>query len=192
MKESNLVNRLINNERSAINELYAEYSPKLYRFAYGYLKSEAEALDIVQEVFINIWNYRSKLNKNSNLDSLLFTVAKNTIITVFRKKVNEKGFLEYLKHKVITNSIDTESQFNYSQFSNEIKNLVGQLPPQRRKIYQLSKEKGLTNKAIATELGISVKTVEDHLSKATKYLRKHLSEYGFLALLFFEMFVRLK
>lgn len=190
MKESNLVNRLINNEKSAINELYAEYSPKLYRFAYGYLKSEADALDIVQEVFVNIWNYRDKLSKNSNLDSLLFTVAKNTIISVFRKKVNEKGFLEYLRHKVVTNSIDTESQINYNLLSDEVNKLIDQLPPQRKKIFLLSKEKGLANKTIASDLGISVKTVEDHLSKAKKFLQQNLSEYGFLALLFFEMFIR--
>ena len=192
MNETNLVSRLINDQKSAINELYDEFSPKLYRFAFGYLKSEAEAKDIVQEVFISIWNHRKQLNKNSNLDSLLFTIAKNTIISVFRKKLSEKDFLEYLKNKVVTNSIETESQLNYNMLADELKRLTEQLPPQRRKIYLLSKNQGLTNKAIAAELNISVKTVEDHLSKASKFLKKHLAENGFLAMLFFEMFVRLK
>ena len=185
MNETNLVSRLINDQKSAINELYDEFSPKLYRFAFGYLKSEAEAKDIVQEVFISIWNHRKQLNKNSNLDSLLFTIAKNTIISVFRKKLSEKDFLEYLKNKVVTNSIETESQLNYNMLADELKRLTEQLPPQRRKIYLLSKNQGLTNKAIAAELNISVKTVEDHLSKASKYLKKHLAENGFLAMLFF-------
>lgn len=189
MNKDKLINRFISGDKTAINDLYAEYSPRLYRFAMAYLKSESEVLDIIQEVFVNLWINRNKLKKDSNLDAYLFTIAKNTIVSVFRKKLSEKDYLEHLKHKAITNSIDTESQFNYNQLSKELENLVEQLPPQRQKIYQLSKVQGLPNKTIATELGISVKTVEDHLSKASKFIKKNLTELGFLALLFIDLFI---
>lgn len=192
MNNEKLINRFINGDKTAINDLYAEYSPRLYRFAMAYLKSESEVLDIVQEVFVNVWVNRNKLKKDSNLDAYLFTVAKNTIVSVFRKKLSEKDYLEYLKNKSISNSIDTESQFNYNQLSDKLNDLVEQLPPQRKKIYQLSKEQGLANKTIAAELGISIKTVEDHLSKASKFIKKNLTEYGFLALLFIDLFVNSK
>lgn len=192
MNNEKLINRFIDGDKSAINDLYAEYSPRLYRFAMAYLKSESEVLDIVQEVFVNVWMNRNKLKKDSNLDAYLFTVAKNTIVSVFRKKLSEKDYLEHLKNKSITNSIDTESQFNYNQLSNKLNDLIEQLPPQRKKIYQLSKEQGLANKTIAAELGISIKTVEDHLSKASKFIKKNLTEYGFLALLFIDLFVSSK
>ncbi|QIA07424.1 RNA polymerase sigma-70 factor [Draconibacterium halophilum] len=192
MNNEKLINRFIDGDKTAINDLYAEYSPRLYRFAMAYLKSESEVLDIVQEVFVNVWMNRNKLKKDSNLDAYLFTVAKNTIVSVFRKKLSEKDYLEHLKNKSITNSIDTESQFNYNQLSNKLNDLVEQLPPQRKKIYQLSKEQGLANKTIAAELGISIKTVEDHLSKASKFIKKNLTEYGFLALLFIDLFVSSK
>ncbi len=192
MNNEKLINRFIDGDKTAINDLYAEYSPRLYRFAMAYLKSESEVLDIVQEVFVNVWVNRKKLKKDSNLDAYLFTVAKNTIVSVFRKKLSEKDYLEHLKHKSITNSIDTESQFNYNQLSDKLNDLVEQLPPQRKKIYQLSKEQGLANKTIAAELGISVKTVEDHLSKASKFIKKNLTEYGFLALLFIDLFINSK
>lgn len=192
MNNEKLINRFIDGDKTAINDLYAEYSPRLYRFAMAYLKSESEVLDIVQEVFVNVWVNRKKLKKDSNLDAYLFTVAKNTIVSVFRKKLSEKDYLEHLKNKSITNSIDTESQFNYNQLSDKLNNLVEQLPPQRKKIYQLSKEQGLANKTIAAELGISVKTVEDHLSKASKFIKKNLTEYGFLALLFIDLFINSK
>ncbi|WP_319501470.1 RNA polymerase sigma-70 factor [uncultured Draconibacterium sp.] len=192
MNNETLINRFIEGDKTAINDLYAEYSPRLYRFAMAYLKSESEVLDIVQEVFVNVWMNRNKLKKDSNLDAYLFTVAKNTIVSVFRKKLSEKDYLEYLKNKSITNSIDTESQFNYNQLSDKLNDLVEQLPPQRKKIYQLSKEQGLANKTIAAELGISTKTVEDHLSKASKFIKKNLTEYGFLALLFIDLFVNSK
>ncbi|WP_167612283.1 RNA polymerase sigma factor [Maribellus sediminis] len=192
MNKDKLINRFISGDKTAINDLYAEYSPRLYRFAMAYLKSESEVLDIVQEVFVNLWINRNKLKKDSNLDAYLFTVTKNTIISVFRKKLSEKDYLEHLKHKVIINSIDTESQFNYNQLSKELENLIEQLPPQRKKIYQLSKVQGLPNNTIAMELGISVKTVEDHLSKASKFIKKNLTELGFLALLFIDLFINSK
>ncbi|WP_167618808.1 RNA polymerase sigma factor [Maribellus sediminis] len=192
MNKDKLINRFISGDKTAINDLYAEYSPRLYRFAMAYLKSESEVLDIVQEVFVNLWINRNKLKKDSNLDAYLFTVTKNTIISVFRKKLSEKDYLEHLKHKVIVNSIDTESQFNYNQLSKELENLIEQLPPQRKKIYQLSKVQGLPNNTIAMELGISVKTVEDHLSKASKFIKKNLTELGFLALLFIDLFINSK
>ncbi|KJF45265.1 RNA polymerase sigma factor [Draconibacterium sediminis] len=192
MNNEKLINRFIDGDKTAINDLYAEYSPRLYRFAMAYLKSESEVLDIVQEVFVNVWMNRNKLKKDSNLDAYLFTVAKNTIVSVFRKKLSEKDYLEHLKNKSITNSIDTESQFNYNQLSDKLNDLIEQLPPQRKKIYQLSKEQGLANKTIAAELGISIKTVEDHLSKASKFIKKNLTEYGFLALLFIDLFVNSK
>ena len=189
MDQAKQVQRLISGDKTVVNELYETYSTKLYHFAFGYLKSEPDALDIVQEVFISLWNNRKKLSKDSNLNAYLFSVAKNTVISVFRKKISEKQYLEELKDKVVTNGVDTESKVNYDILSEKIKELVDQLPPQRKKIYILSKEEGYSNKAVAEELGISVKTVEDHLSKATKFLRKNLSEYGFIALLFIELFV---
>ncbi|WP_321998216.1 RNA polymerase sigma-70 factor [Draconibacterium orientale] len=192
MNNEKLINRFIDGDKTAINDLYAEYSPRLYRFAMAYLKSESEVLDIVQEVFVNVWVNRNKLKKDSNLDAYLFTVAKNTIVSVFRKKLSEKDYLEHLKNKTITNSIDTESQFNYNQLSDKLNELIEQLPPQRKKIYQLSKEQGLANKTIAAELEISVKTVEDHLSKASKFIKQNLTEYGFLALLFIDLFINSK
>ncbi len=189
MSNDKLITRFIEGDKTAINDLYEEYSPRLYSFAMAYLKSESEVLDIVQEVFVNLWINRNKLKKDSNLEAYLFTVAKNTVISIFRKKISEKKYLETLKSKIVTNSIDTESQINYNLLSEEVKKLVDQLPSQRKRIFKLSKEKGYTNKMIAEELNISVKTVEDHITKARKFLKENLKDYGLLAMLFIEMFI---
>ncbi len=184
------VKLLMAGDKTAVNELYREYGPKLYHFALGYLKSEPDALDIVQEVFVNLWDNRKNLKKGSNIDAYLFTVAKNTIISVFRKKLSEKTYLENLRHKVTNNSIDTESEVNYRMLAEEIKKLIAQLPPQRQRIYIMCKEKGYTNQAVADELGISVKTVEDHIGKAHKFIKGNLRKYGFFAFLFIELFIQ--
>ena len=189
MSADKLFKQFIEGDKNAINELYSQYSKRLYRFAFGYLKTESDALDIVQEVFVRLWNNRDKLKKDSNIEAYIFTIAKNTIISVFRKKISEKEFLEDLKFKVVKNSSDTEVQVDYSILSEKVKSTIDQLPPQRKKIYLLSKEKGLTNQKIADELNISVKTVEDHITKARKFLKGNLKDYGFVALLFYELFI---
>ncbi|HNX55390.1 MAG TPA: RNA polymerase sigma-70 factor [Prolixibacteraceae bacterium] len=177
------------NDKNAINLLYERYSKRLYSFAYAYLKTEMDALDVVQEVFINVWNKRNNLRNDTNLEAYLFTVTKNSIITIFRKKISEKQYFEHLKNVAILYHSDTEDSLDYQVLSERLSELVTQLPEQRRLIFKMSKEKGMSNKAIAEELHISVKTVEDHMTKARHYLKKQLTEYGIIAFLFYEMFI---
>ena len=189
MEKSKLLKQIKSGNKNAINELYQLYSNRLYRFAFGYLKSDEDTRDIIQEVFIRLWSRRKELDDQTNLEAILFTIAKNVIITTFRKKITEKEYLEHLKFLVVKNNSDTEEQVDFNLLSEKVKHLVNQLPKQRKRIFILSKEKGYTNKAIAEELKISVKTVEDHMTKARKFLKENLKEYGFLAILFYELFV---
>ena len=189
MKKDNLTHRLQLGDKNAVNELYALYSVRLYGFAIGYLKSEADSLDVIQEVFVKLWDNRANLKVEVNLEAYLFTVAKNTIISAFRKKISEKEYLEYLKMQVVKNSSGTAEQVDYNLLSEQVRELVDRLPEQRQRIYILSKEKGYSNNDIAKELQISVKTVEDHMTKARRFLKENLKEYGFLAILFYEMFI---
>lgn len=177
------------NDKNAINLLYEKYSKRLYNFAFAYLKTEADALDIVQEVFINVWNKRNDLRNDTNLEAYLFTVTRNSIISIFRKKITEKQYLEHLKTVAVLHHSSTEETLDYEALSERLKELVIQLPEQRRLIFKMSKEKGMSNKAIAEELQISVKTVEDHITKARHFLKKQMSEYGMIAILFYEMFI---
>ena len=190
MEKSKLLKQLKAGNKETINELYTHYSQRLYRFAVGYLKSEEDARDVIQEVFIRLWNKREELKKDTNLEAFLFTVAKNTIISEFRKKISNKEYLEYLRSVVVKNNSDTESQVDYALLTERLEQLIHDLPEQRRRVYLLSKNQGYTNKAIAEELHISVKTVEDHMTKALRYLKENLKEYGLLAILFYEMFIR--
>jgi len=186
---SQQLQQLKDGDKNIINALYSEYSKRLYRFAYGYLKTDEDARDIVQEVFVRLWNSRHELKNDTQLDAFLFTVAKNTIISTFRKRISEKDYLENLRFVSTSNPADTEKQVDYAILAEKVKRLTEALPEQRRRIFILSKEKGFSNKAIAEELEISVKTVEDHMTKARKFIRENLKEYGFLAILFWEMFV---
>ncbi|MCL6101264.1 MAG: RNA polymerase sigma-70 factor [Bacteroidetes bacterium] len=184
-----LLTQLKSNDKNAINGLYEAYSRRLFNFAFSYLKTEEDSLDVVQDVFISLWKKRYDLNEDTNLEAYLFTVTKNSVISIFRKKISEKGYLEHLRQVAVLFHNDNEEQCNYQSLSEKIQELVARLPEHRKRIFQMSKEKGLSNKAIAEELKISVKTVEDHMTKARRFIKEHLTEHGFIAILFYELFV---
>ena len=184
-----LLKQFKSDDKNAIDTLYEIYSGKLYNFAFSYLKTEADSLDVVQSVFINVWDKRESLKNDTNLDAYLFTITKNAVISIFRKKAQEKDYLEHLRNTAVLTYHDTEKQYDCEFLYEKIQQIIEELPVQRKRIFKLSKEKGLSNKDIAAELNISVKTVEDHKAKAKRFIKTKLQESGFIALLFFEMFV---
>jgi len=189
VKAKNLLKHFQSDDENAIDVLYSAYSKRLYKFAFSYLKTEEDASDVVQNVFISLWEKRKTLKEDTNLEAYLFTVARNSVLSIFRKKISEKTYLEYLRQVSVTCYNGNEEQIDFNNLSERINELVEQLPEQRRLIFKMNKEKGKGNKAIAEELHISVKTVEDHLTKARRFLKKNMEGYGLAATLFFELFV---
>ncbi|RIH64589.1 RNA polymerase sigma-70 factor [Mariniphaga sediminis] len=177
------------NDKDAINKLYEMFSRKLYNFAFSYLKTEEDALDVVQTVFVNLWDKRKNISDDSNLESYLFTVTKNAVISTFRKKVQEKKYLENLRQTTVLSYNDTDEKYDYEILYEKIQKLIEELPEKRRHIFKLYKEEGLSNKEIAEKLNISVKTVEDHKTKAKHFIKNNLEKSGFIALLLFEVFL---
>jgi len=181
--------QLKSDDKNAINGLYEAYSRRLYKFAFSYLKTDDDSLDVVQDVFLSLWNKRHDLKENTNLEAYLFTVTKNSVISIFRKKISEKGYLEHLRQVAVLYHTDSDEKYDYENLSKKIQELVAKLPVHRKRIFQMSKENGMSNKAIAEELNISVKTVEDHMTKARRFIKEHLVEHGFIAILFYELFI---
>lgn len=176
-------------DKNAINLLYARYSKRLFKFAFSYLKTEDDSLDVVQEVFVSVWENRKKLNADTNWEAYLFTVAKNTILSIFRKKISEKNYLDHLRQISIVSQNSNDEQLDYNYLSEKIQSLIDQLPEQRKLIFRMSKIEGQSNKAIAEKLNISVKTVEDHMTKARKFIKIKFDQHGLLAILFYELFI---
>ena len=84
-------------DRVAFYNIYERYCKRLYGFVLRYIKQEADAEEIVQEVFIKIWESRNNIDIYSSFESFLFTIAYNATISLFRKRVNENKYLEHLK-----------------------------------------------------------------------------------------------
>jgi RNA polymerase sigma-70 factor (ECF subfamily) len=187
--ESLLVQNLSKGNLLAFNTLYNEYSNRLYRFALGYLKSEAEAEELVQEVFTKIWEKRADLKKELSFKSFLFTIAFNIIRKHFRTKAH---LFEYFKTGVISEpDMQTSQKITYDSLYQYITELVNQLPERRKEIFIKSRYEGLSIKEIAEKLKISHKTVENQLTDALKFIRTNLNRENIPVILFFFLFISL-
>jgi RNA polymerase sigma-70 factor (ECF subfamily) len=186
-KESLLVRNLSKGNLLAFNTLYEKYSGRLYRFALGYLKSEAEAEELVQEVFTIIWEKRADLKEELSLKSFLFTIAFNIIRKHFRTKVY---LSEYYKTGINDDlDMQTSQKITYDSLYQYITGLVNQLPGRRKEIFIKSRFEGHSIKQIAQELKISHKTVENQLTEALKFIRFNLNKDSIPAILFFILFI---
>jgi len=182
-----LVRNLSKGNILAFNTLYKEYGGRLCRFAYGYLKSEAEAEELVQEVFTIIWEKRANLKEELSFRSFLFTIAFNII----RKHFRTKAYMtEYFKIGTSTDpDMQTSQKITFNSLYQYITELVNQLPDRRREIFMKSRFEGLSIKEISEKLKISHKTVENQLTDALKFIRTNLNRESFSAILFLIVFL---
>jgi RNA polymerase sigma-70 factor (family 1) len=184
--ESTLVHSLSRGNLLAFNSLYKEYSNRIYRFAYGYLKSEDEAEELVQEVFMIIWEKRAELKADLSFKSFLFTIAFNIIRKHFRTRA---CLTEYLKNGINDNlDMQTSQKITHDSLYQYITSLVDNLPQRRREIFIKSRFGGKSIKEIAEEMKISHKTVENQLTDALKFIRVNLNREGISAFMLFVLF----
>ena len=174
----------------AFDAIYEKYSKRLYGFVIRYVKQEADAEEIVQEVFIKIWENRSKIDVYSSFESFLFTISYNSAISLLRKRVSEKKYLEYLKSLQEDENIrESTDEIQFKELNENIDFLLGKLTPRQKEIFKLSREEGLTHEEIAKKLGISVNTVKNHMVSSLHFLKSNIDEEVMVNLLFICLFL---
>lgn len=156
----------------AFAAVFDRYNRLLYTIAYRFLKSEEEAEDAVQYLFLKLWEKREAFNFESGIRSLLFTILKNYILNELRHRS-----LVFEKMYEISQQTDEEgendflAQFERSELRKSLRIAIDKLPPQKQKICLLKIEYGLSNQEIADKMGITVPTVKSHYTQAIKILR---------------------
>jgi RNA polymerase sigma-70 factor (family 1) len=185
--ESKLVTELIKGNILAFNTLFRKYDNRLYLFALGYLKSEEEAEELVQEVFTKIWEKRADLKEELSFKSYLFAISFNIIRKHFRTRVQ---FSNYLKDDIRDDlDMQTSEKITCDSLYQYITELADKLPERRKIVFMKSRFDGLSIKEIAEELKISHKTVENQLTDALKFIRTKLNSESIPAILFFILFI---
>lgn len=188
--DSETIKRFKADDMSAFDIIYRKYSKKLYRFAYSIIKVKPDAEGIVHEVFIKVWGKRNKIDEYLSFESYLFTITYNTTISFIRKKVKENKYIEYLK-SIQNPSIQSTiiPEIEYKELKEKSEKIIGLLPFRQKQIYKLSREEGLAYKEIAAKLNISVNTVETHMERSLKSIRKKLGNVSIILLILYYLFI---
>lgn len=170
-----LVRLLRKGDMAAFDTIYNKYCHKLHEFVFMYLKQKEDAEEIVQEVFIKIWQSRSKIDIYASFESFLFTIAYNATMSLLRKRMSETKSREYLKSlQQISSAEQVIDELQFKELNQKVQTLLNQLTPRQKEIYLLSREKGLTHDEIAQKLNISESTVNNHLVATLKFLKSHI------------------
>jgi RNA polymerase sigma-70 factor (family 1) len=184
--ESELIKALSKGEIKAFNDLFQIYGNRIFRFALGYLKSEPDAEELVQNVFLKVWERRIELKEDLSFKAYLFTIAFNIIRKHFTQKALTHKYIE--QHIVNDSDVDTVHNIDYNSTKILIDRIVDQLPPKRKIVFIRNRIEGFTVKEIAQELGTSPKTVENQLGEALKFVREHLRKEHLGAIIYFILF----
>lgn len=181
--EQQLLKRLKNDDEVAFKVLFNDFYSKLYYFVFEFIPLKDIAENIVQDTLVTLWNKRNELKDDSNLTSYLFTVAKNNALKKLRdKKYSQKLFTNTMDVGELDLNVETLSTVDTSacafmDIEQIIQETLASLPPQCRKVFELSRFQEMKNREIAEELNISIKTVERHISKGIKTFKVALKDY---------------
>ncbi|MDR2918420.1 MAG: RNA polymerase sigma-70 factor [Tannerella sp.] len=176
------IEQLCNGDHQAFEDVFIAYYGRIKNFINGLLKSEDDAEELTQEIFVKLWINRETIDPGRSFHSFLFTVARNITFN-------------FIKHKLVCENYAADFDYEYSEYESPdeilyakeisllIEMAVSRMPAQRQRIYRMSRNEGLSNDEIALSLNISKKTVENQLSLALRELRNIV--VGFFFMMFF-------
>jgi len=187
-EDDELVVKLHKGDIEAFDLVYEKYAGKLYAFTLRYLRSTAETEELVQSVFLKVWENSKNLRRESSLKSYLFTIAYHEICNIFRRRSHLKKFIDGQLIENLHTSSDTEEQIDYHSVLEQVNKIIALLPERQRTIFVKSRQEGKSNKEIAVESGLSSGTVDNYISESLKFIRANLQNKNFSLLLFFALF----
>lgn len=173
--EKGLVEELLKGDAFALQKLYKMYSPKLYRFIYGAIKNHDDTEDILQTVFIKLWDSHEKLRTDTCFEAFLMTMTRNTVYNFFKQRYNQRNLSENFAKQAGKVEPPSDEILIESELFGLLQQLVEALPAKRREIFILNRFKGYTYREIAEMLNISENTVDTQMRKALETLKKGLS-----------------
>ena len=188
--EKYLIERVKAGDTEAFTGLVNSYKDMIYTVCLRMLKSEADAEEAAQDVFVKIWESRQQLRKYDSFDSFLFTVAYNTTMSFLRKKASEKKYLDYIKSIQLTKETPKlDEKIDLETFNEKLTSAISNMPPRQQEVFKLKHFENLSYKQIADKLGISINTVENHITKSHRFLKEKLKDTYLAGILFISLFL---
>lgn len=176
--EKALIAMVSTGDRQAFTQLYSTHLNNLYRYIYLFTKSKEETEEMLQDIFIKIWENREKLPEVDSLKNYLFRIAKNKLLDKIRHlHVSQRVLSEIKRTKDISETI-TSDQCAYKEYYKLVQQAIEKLPPRNKLIFRLNVENGLSQDEIAAELNISKSVVKKQVYRASHFVREYLFKHG--------------
>jgi len=187
--ETELVERLKKGDLVAFDMIYDMYAGRLYAFSMKYLKSSDEAEELVQCVFMKVWENYKRLDRNLSFKSFLFTIAYNEICRHFRRKSYLK---RYIDETLLTGKLSDTAPEEGTEFQSllaEVEKIIAGLPDTQKKAFIMCKIDGKPAKEVADGLGLSPGTVDNYVSATIRMIRSRLARENLSVILFAALFL---
>jgi RNA polymerase sigma-70 factor (family 1) len=183
-----LVALLQKGDIEAFDLLYKKYASRIYYFGLKYLRSPEDSRELVQAVFLSLWENHKKLIKEASFKSFIFTIAYNKICNIFKEREYHKKFIteKLLENTNITT--ETEDRLLYKSTLEQVNKIIDLLPEKQRTIFIKSKIENKSSREIADELGLSSATIDNYISECFKFIRRRCKIENISLSLFFTLF----
>ncbi len=168
-----LITRLHKGDIKAFDLIYSKYAVNLYRFALKYLRSEDEAQELVQSVFVKIWDLRRTIKTDTSFKSFIFTIAYNNMCKLFRKRKYNKEFVNEILY-LNQPSSEVEQRIDFKSLIDSLEKIIEKLPEKQKTIFIKSRYEGKSTKEIAEDVGLSPGTVDNYISASLNFIKSRL------------------
>ncbi len=174
--ENTLLTQVAAGDEQAFKTLFSTYYQQLFNYISGFVKSKQVAEELVMDAFLKIWQGRDLLPEIRNFDAFLFRVARNKSIDFLRSAARDPQFEDLLWDAMQLTTDDEDSAALMQELEVRLREAIGMMPPQRKKVYQLSREQEMTHEQIAAQLNLSRHTINNHIVEAQRFIRTYLSK----------------
>lgn len=178
-KNKILPSRISGRDANEFEKMFRLYFLRLAKFAYKYVRNASIAQDLTQSVFLNIWELNGKWNPPGTVKSYLYSAVKNQCLNHIKHKkiVEDWKTEEATEPKRSIMKMEWESSDREIRLQNAINLAISRMPNKRREVFELSRNEGLTYSEISEVLGITKKTVENHMGNALQFLKEELKDW---------------
>ncbi|MBS1566088.1 MAG: RNA polymerase sigma-70 factor [Bacteroidetes bacterium] len=182
LTEQELLQQAAAGNRNAFAQLYTGWIDPVYNYIFLFTRSSETTEDLVQEIFVKVWEHRERLAALQSFKAYLFRIAKNDLIDYVRHQQVKHKVLQNIERQAAVAHTDTEQQVVYADYYNMAREAIDRLPEKRKLIFRLSTEEGLSYDEIASRLDISKSVVKKQLYAAFDFVRQYLYQQGELSL----------
>lgn len=172
--QKQLLVKLRQNDEHAFNILYKAYSKPLYLRMLRMTKSAEDTDELLQELFIKLWDNRKSIDAEKSFQSYLYTIAHHLVSNYFRKIASDRNLIKSLLSNAVDHYLNAQELMENKEASALLKQAVDQLTPQRKQVFQLCKLEGKSYEEAAAIMGISIATVNSHMTKSLQSIKEYV------------------